>query len=333
MPEANVRERRIRALPPRSQLRRVAEPYVAPHVLRCAAPGLAVAPSRAGIVLPPRPSLAQPGLAQPSLSQPGAHVAPHPRRDRYRRMVSALVSVCMAKGWRVDLEREDVGFQFATIGLSKTFDDRKVTATLDAIVKDDAVKYSIQKTSEHGYGLKTLLEAIEVRFHGLGWREAGPRKEAAAASPSEIILRAVLGNFDKIARQLGRRREGRAPYVVADEYDVQDLLHAILRAFFDDVRKEECAPSHAGAASRIDFLLFDAKTAVEVKFVHETTQMRRLREEILVDQAQYAAHPCCGALYVLVYDPNRRLANPGGLETDLSGAAGGLSTTLLVTPK
>jgi REase_DpnII-MboI len=32
---------------------------------------------------------------------------------------------------------------------------------------------------------------------------------------------------------------------IKDEYDVQDLLHAILRAFFDDVRPEEFVPSYA----------------------------------------------------------------------------------------
>jgi hypothetical protein len=34
--------------------------------------------------------------------------------------------------------------------------------------------------------------------------------------------------------------------VLKDEYDVQDLLYALLRIFFDDVRPEEWTPSFAG---------------------------------------------------------------------------------------
>jgi hypothetical protein len=34
-------------------------------------------------------------------------------------------------------------------------------------------------------------------------------------------------------------RQGRAPLVVADEYDVQDLVRAMLALDFDDVRPEE----------------------------------------------------------------------------------------------
>lgn len=40
-----------------------------------------------------------------------------------------------------------------------------------------------------------------------------------------------------------------------DEYDVQDLPHALLLLYFDDVRAEEWTPSYAGKSARMDFLL------------------------------------------------------------------------------
>jgi hypothetical protein len=50
-----------------------------------------------------------------------------------------------------------------------------------------------------------------------------------------------------VARQLRKRHRDRATLIIADEYDVQDLLHALLRLEFDDVRPEENTPSYAGA--------------------------------------------------------------------------------------
>ena len=43
-----------------------------------------------------------------------------------------------------------------------------------------------------------------------------------------------------------RRYADRPPIVIADEYDVQDLIRTILVAMFDDVRPEEWTPSYAG---------------------------------------------------------------------------------------
>jgi hypothetical protein len=54
-------------------------------------------------------------------------------------------------------------------------------------------------------------------------------------------------------REGGDRHDGRPTLGVGDEYDVQDLLHALLRLFFDDIRPEERTPSYAGESTRMDF--------------------------------------------------------------------------------
>jgi hypothetical protein len=41
--------------------------------------------------------------------------------------------------------------------------------------------------------------------------------------------------------------------LVQDEYDVQDILKALLRVHFNDVRPEEPNPSIAGQSPRVDF--------------------------------------------------------------------------------
>jgi hypothetical protein len=71
--------------------------------------------------------------------------------------------------------------------------------------------------------------------------------------------------FDIVVRQLRRRYSQRGTLDVDDEYDVQDLLHALLLVRSDDVRAESWNPTYLGGASRIDFLIPEAETIVEVK--------------------------------------------------------------------
>jgi glucan phosphorylase len=64
-----------------------------------------------------------------------------------------------------------------------------------------------------------------------------------------------LKRFHLVARQLRERHNERSTLQIEDEYDVQDLLHALLKINFEDVRAEEVCPSYAGGSSRVDFLL------------------------------------------------------------------------------
>ena len=58
-------------------------------------------------------------------------------------------------------------------------------------------------------------------------------------------LENIFNRFHLIVRQLRARHDGRATLDISDEYDVQDLLHALLRQHFDDIRPEERTPSYA----------------------------------------------------------------------------------------
>lgn len=102
------------------------------------------------------------------------------------------------------------------------------------------------------------------------------------------------------------------------EADLQVLLHAILRLLFEDVRREDAVPQHAGGASRVDFILPTAGIVVETKMTRKGLTDRPLGQELIIDWARYAKHPDCQAIVALVYDPERRLSNPAGLENDLS---------------
>jgi hypothetical protein len=68
------------------------------------------------------------------------------------------------------------------------------------------------------------------------------------------------------ARILATRDRARAPFVISDEYDVQDLLHAVLRAYLKYSVHEEPLGKVGGAkSSRADVAIEDIGTIVEVK--------------------------------------------------------------------
>ncbi|MFQ6068758.1 MAG: hypothetical protein ACE5KD_04350, partial [Candidatus Bathyarchaeia archaeon] len=64
-------------------------------------------------------------------------------------------------------------------------------------------------------------------------------KENKAEKVPLLRIQKILSRYHQIANQLKRRRKNKAPYLIEDEYDVQDLLHALLRLDFTDIRKEE----------------------------------------------------------------------------------------------
>lgn len=133
------------------------------------------------------------------------------------------------------------------------------------------------------------------------------------------LLINILEKFPAFCRQLKKRYNDRETIEVNDEYDVQDLVHALLTLHFDDVRPEEASPSYAGSSSRQDFLLKKEKIVIEVKKTRKSLGARQIGEELIIDMARYRAHPNCDKLVCFVYDPDGWVNNPKGVIADLEG--------------
>ncbi|MDA9419313.1 hypothetical protein XI04_03855 [Bradyrhizobium sp. CCBAU 11430] len=155
---------------------------------------------------------------------------------------------------------------------------------------------------------------------------------AAGKKDPDVILR-LAERLHGVIRQLRERREERPTLEVENEYDVQDLLHALLVIYFDDIRKEEWSPSYAGGASRMDFLLPEVETVVEIKMTRPSLTTKQLGEQLIVDIAKYKQHPMCRGLYCVVYDPSGRIANPRGVENDLSGDNEKMNVRVMIVPR
>lgn len=135
---------------------------------------------------------------------------------------------------------------------------------------------------------------------------------------SNKSLERIISKFHIVARQLRQRHDDRVTLDVSDEYDVQDLFHALLKLYFDDIRSEEWTPSYAGSSSRMDFLLKAENIVIEAKKTRAKLGAKEIGEQLAVDIIRYRAHPDCKSLICFVYDPEERITNPRGLEKDLS---------------
>ena len=176
--------------------------------------------------------------------------------------------------------------------------------------------------------LDSALEQLEAALELQPVEKPAPQPTL----PLELVEH-MLAKIHQVARQLRSRHAGRPTLEINDEYDIQDLMHGLLRIFFDDIRPEEWTPSYAGGSSRMDFLLKEERLVIEVKKTRPGLSVREIGDQLIIDIAKYAAHPECDTLVCFVYDPEGLVSNPKGLEHDLSREEPRLLVKVIVAPR
>jgi hypothetical protein len=185
-------------------------------------------------------------------------------------------------------------------------------------------------------------EVLDAVSFALSFEEAKQYSLGTTSLPmgeSEAIRRVktILDRFHTVAHQLTQRRsdnkQPRPTLRISDEYDVQDLLHALLKIDFDDIRNEDPVPSHAGAASRTDFSLRKYGIVIEVKMTRKGLADGEIGKQLLVDIKSYQKYPDCKYLIAFIYDPGRHVKNPAGLTGDLTGKTGKITVEVMLRPQ
>lgn len=148
-------------------------------------------------------------------------------------------------------------------------------------------------------GAFELLDAAFV-LDGLS---ATPRSRLARKSALEGVL-AVIDNFPASSAVLSTRQRARPPFVVGDEYDVQDLFHAVVLPVVPDIVPEDPAPKVAGKSTRLDFTSKRTRLGFELKHVKSEAHAKDVRQEILLDERTYQEHPYVETVVVFVHDPH-----------------------------
>jgi hypothetical protein len=252
------------------------------------------------------------------------------QKERFGEVLDVVAHTCEIKSWGFSIDsRDEKTWRYATITVWSHAAGAEVTGQLNLIVHDK-VSLSCTKTSFYGYGLTDLHQSITNELRQLPWLESSDKRTSESGLDRVIN---IVNRFHLAANQLRRRYDNRETLRICDEYDVQDLLHVLLKVHFDDVRPEEYAPTKAGAASRLDFLLKSERLVVEVKLATSILTDKKIGEQLIVDIERYKAHPDCDRLVCFVYDPDHHIRNPAGLEQDLSKKDEKPRVIVIVTPK
>lgn len=144
------------------------------------------------------------------------------------------------------------------------------------------------------------------------------RDPTKPASIDELLI-VLLKGLRRAMHPLTHRRKGAQALTFSSEYDVQDLVHALLRPWVADIRPEEFVPSYAGSNTRMDFLLPAHSVVLELKFVRDSSHAKKIGDELIIDIDHYRRHPDCCTLWCVIFDPDHLLQNAEGLKRDLEG--------------
>jgi len=198
-------------------------------------------------------------------------------------------------------------------------------------------------TKSSSHSRNTFSPPVQKQIKGILSRVARTKQELEAILPkfkptplekeATQLLDYLFSKFHSVVKQLQIRQRNRDPFPVDDEYDVQDLLHALLRLYFEDVRCEEYFPSYAGTRPRVDFFLKRKGIAIEAKMTSKTHRRKKVREELVIDKEYYRKKEGCRILYCIVYDPQEWIRNPRGFEDDISEKSLRFQTRVIVVPK
>ena len=195
----------------------------------------------------------------------------------------------------------------------------------------------------HAEGMVIIGSSTPVPIHcencGKPFPWAKAKKEIAEQAIGNVeinhlqLVEQICSRFHLVAKQLKSRYSDRETLIVNDEYDAQDLLHALLHIYFDDIRPEEWTPSYAGGCSRVDFLLKQEQIIIEVKKTRKSLKEKDIGDQLIIDSQKYRAHPDCKKLLCFVYDLEGWISNPRGLENDLNSIEDDFETKVLIVPK
>lgn len=104
---------------------------------------------------------------------------------------------------------------------------------------------------------------------------------------------------------------------------------SLLALTIDDIRPEEPGPSVGGGSSRADTYLPEYRCCIEFKMTRKGIDNNSLRKQFADDFVLYGEDARYDLLFVFVHDPEGRIENPHGFETQMSGPRKGLNQVVV----
>lgn len=129
------------------------------------------------------------------------------------------------------------------------------------------------------------------------------QQDSASVPADEALVLSVCKRIGYTAKILAHRRGQKRPFLIGDEYDVQDLLHATLRAVVKfSVQEDPLSKVAATRSGRADISIEELGTLIEVKFVRGPQDQKRLVQEFSEDLVLYSRWSVLRTLIFLIYN-------------------------------
>lgn len=206
-------------------------------------------------------------------------------------------------------------------------DEEDIREYLDSISSQDVkevdrlIALVKKKGAEGGRAAKTRKRKKKEKTVGDSLPFLIPEhKEYKFEQPVAIkIVNFLLGRFSNVADRLKseKRHGGKQILSIDDEYDVQYLLGALLRLFFDQVYPEEWTPSYLGKSTKMDFLIKDQKIVIETKMTSGNLRDKALGKQLIEDTYHYNESKDCEILFCFIFDPEKQIRDPARIKADL----------------
>lgn len=228
----------------------------------------------------------------------------------------------------------DVGELYVTF---HKFINQEMTHAISKLIEKDLVKIitdptlttSHQKYEEvySVYGFKTLVITLK------GKREAnGLLKDPMILSLFKLpdledenrfeVIDKILDTLPKFHLSANflekHRRKNHRPFIINDEYDVQDLLFSYLLMTFDRVDVEDHGRKIAGVSTRSDIFLRDLKLIIETKCFKAGDTWSTMKQNIDSKIQTYLQNENYDFMIIFIYNPDLALKNTSMIESELS---------------
>jgi REase_DpnII-MboI len=141
-------------------------------------------------------------------------------------------------------QSDDVRFRQMTLELRDLFDDafadgRRHSQVLIEYFNDSISNYVGSPSLRGVENVKGVVASAlaRVKRNPLALKTAALEAKARGEKDPEVLT-TLADRLHGVVHQLRERREGRPTLDVQDAYDVQDLFYALLKIYFEDIRKK-----------------------------------------------------------------------------------------------
>jgi hypothetical protein len=140
--------------------------------------------------------------------------------------------------------------------------------------------------------------------------------------PNMNLIVSILNSFPDMVSKFKNRRAQKNPFTVDDEYDVQDIVYAMLKGAFPTLQAENPNKKVGATFSVSDFTIDDLGLFIETKFIGERKQVKSTQEECKQDMVSYSKQLNCQKIIFLIYDPDKYIDNEYAFKNGLGTKIG-----------